>query len=146
MAKFSVISYFMWPNFIFCFAMKASITCELSSPCNDVPTQLAYMKRSHRYSVLRPLFKSAWKQFRRNPRCQAGVNTRADIFRPHAQFHRPAQTYQTLTPTISPSTLQRIYPRRCRINSTVGSRKMSGTFCNPPSTRSTLHQTAPRPT
>jgi hypothetical protein len=145
MAKFSVINYFMWPIFVSCFATKASITCELSSSCNGVPTQRIYMKRRHRYSVFEPLFRSTRKQFCRNLRCQAGVDTKADVFRPHAQFYRPARTYYTLTPTISPSTLQRIYPGRCRINSAIGSCKISGTFCNPLSTRSTLHRTVPQP-
>jgi len=143
MAKFSTINYFTWPTFIFCFATKASITCEPSSSCNGVPTQPIYMKRRHRYSVFEPLFRSTRKQFCRNLRCQAGVDTRADIFHPHAQFHRPARTYYTLTPTISLAYCTD-YPRRCRINSAIGSCKMSGIFCNPPSTRSTFHQTVPQ--
>ena len=103
MAKFNIINYFIWPTFNFCFATKASITCELISSCNGVPTQPIYMKRRHRYSVFEPLFRSTRKQFCPNLHCQAGVDTKADVFHPHAQFHRPARTYYTLTPTISPT-------------------------------------------
>ena len=52
-------------------------------------TQPIYMKRRHRCSVFEPLFRSTGKQFCRNPSCQAGVDTKADIFHPHAKFHRP---------------------------------------------------------